>query len=262
MVKRLLIGLTALCILTLVGFAQEAPVGVQPGSAGFTSAQLTALQESITRLQTVLNNGNLGSKKQLGVGGWTVEKFAAYTAGSLERLGYTTSIVSQQTDTSTRAWVMVRVDLGGAVAWIPVEPLPNPASYQADLGDIPLVSPLIYDSSYLAHDTVVELPANRAPQAAIRVPPVDVVETKPSAWFGNVSMDPDGEIVLYQWTFGIDEQRATHTISEWYTFRTGGMEYPVSLTVTDSRGAQASATASLYVLTLAEEEEKKCGCGG
>jgi hypothetical protein len=262
MAKRLLIGMTVVCLLSLVGFAQEAPTAVQPGSAGFTSPQLTVLQEAITRLQAALNNGNYGSMKQVGVGGWTSAKFAAYTAGSLERLGHTVSIVSQQTATETKSWVMVRVDVGGAFAWIPVEPLPNVASYQADLGDIPLVSTLVYDSSYLTYDTVVELPDNIAPQAVIRVPPLDVVEGKSSAWFANASIDPDGEIVLYSWTFGIDVQRATHTISQWYNFQTGGLEYPVALTVTDSRGAQASATASVYVLTLAEDEAKKCGCGG
>jgi len=223
---------------------------------------MVALQSAITRLQSVLSNGTLGCKKQLGVGGWTSERFALYTAGTLERLGYVVSIVSKQEATGSRSWVAVRADVGGAIAWIPVESAPEGDLYQPDLGDVPLVSLLIYDSTYLSYDIVVETLANIAPRAAIRAPAVDVVETKNSAWFGNASSDPDGEIVLYQWTFDEDIMQATHTISQWYTFRTGGIEHSVTLTVTDSRGAQASTTTTVYVLTIKEEEDKKCGCGG
>jgi len=73
-------------------------------------------------------------------------------------------------------------------------------------------------------------------------------------------VDPDGEIVLFQWTFGEDVQRITYTISAWYTFAAGGLDYPVSLTVTDSRGAQATVSTSVYVLTLQEKADKACGC--
>ena len=102
------------------------PTFVQPREAGYSSAQLTALDTEITQLEAKLRNYNLGSKKTLGVGGWTLEKFAAYSAGNLERLGYQVAIVSSpKQDGSTKVWVAVRIDLGGAIAWIPVEPLPN-----------------------------------------------------------------------------------------------------------------------------------------
>ena len=127
---------------------------------------------------------------------------------------------------------------------------------------MPLVSSLIYNSSYLAYSAVVELPANIPPTAAIRAPMSDVVETEASAWFCNASNDPDGEIVLFQWTFGDDVQRINYNISAWYTFSSGGEDFPVSLTVTDSRGAQASVSTSVYVLTLQEKADKSCGCGG
>ena len=141
-----------------------------------------------------------------------------------------------------------------------MESLPNIDIHQTDLGDVPLVAPLVYDSSYLPYDVVIELPPNIPPTAVIRAPMLDVVETKQSPWFGHTSVDPDGEIVLFQWTFGEAVQRMTHTISSWYTFDIGGMEYPVTLTVTDSRGAQATTSTTVYVLTLAEEEAKRCGC--
>ena len=261
MARRLLIGILFLATLSLLASAQEMPMLVQPQGAGYSPAQLTALDEAITQLQATLRNSNLGSKKTLGVGGWTVEKFAAYTAGNLERLGYQVAIVSsQQPNGATKAWVVVRMDLGGAIAWVPVEPLSFPEMSQKNLGEVPLVSTLIYDSSYLAYSAVVELPANMPPTAAIRAPMSDVVETEPSAWFGNSSVDPDGEIVLFQWTFGDDVQRVSYNISAWYTFSSGGQDYPISLMVTDSRGAQASASISVYVLTLQEKADKSCGC--
>lgn len=261
MARRLIIGMLLVGVVSLFLVAQEAPELLQPREAGFTPAQLTRLEIEIQQLTSRLGDFNLGSKKKLGVGGWTAEKFAAYTAGNLERMGYDTTIVSQPMQSSiTKVWVVVRVDLGGVFAWIPVEPLSNPEIFQPDLGDIPLVAPLVYDSAYLSYTTVITLPANISPTAAIRVPMSDVVETESSAWFGNRSVDPDGEIVLFQWTFGEDVQRTSYTISAWYTFATGGKEYPVSLTVTDSRGAQASASISVYVLTLQEKADKSCGC--
>ncbi|MBU1050257.1 PKD domain-containing protein [Candidatus Bipolaricaulota bacterium] len=262
MARRLFIGILFIAVLSSFAMAQEAPVLVQPRETGYSPAQLSLLESEISHLQARLNDFNLGSKKKLGVGGWTAEKFAAYTAGNLERLGYQVAILSRQmTNGTTKVWVAVRIDLGGAVAWIPVEPVPNPDIFQPDLGDIPLVASLVYDSEYMTYTTIVTLPANIPPTAAIRAPMSDVVETESSAWFGNSSVDPDGEIVLFQWTFGNDVQRTSYNISAWYTFNPGGMDYPVSLTVTDSRGAQATTTTTVYVLTLQEKADKNCGCG-
>lgn len=262
MARRLLVGILLLGMLSFLAFAQEVPTVVQPREAGYSPAQLSALEGAINQLQAKLKSANLGSKKKLGVGGWTAETFAAYTAGNLERVGYQVAIVSSQMqDGTTKVWVVVRVDLGGAIAWIPVEPLMNPSIYQPDLGDVPLVSSLIYDSTYLSYTTLVELPPNIAPTAVIRSPMSDVVETVQNAWFGNSSVDPDGEIVLFQWTFGSDVQRVTHTISAWYTFPEGGADYPISLTVTDNRGAQSTTSTTVYVLTGQEHADKSCGCG-
>jgi PKD domain len=262
MARRLLIGILLLGTLSLLAFAQEVPTVIQPQQAGYSPAQLSTLEGAINQLQAKLKSANLGSKKKLGVGGWTAEKFAAYTAGNLERLGYQVAIVSSQMqDGTTKIWVVVRVDLGGAIAWIPVEPLVNPNIYQPDLGDVPLVGTLIYGSDYLSYTSFIELPPNVAPTAVIRSPMSDIVETAQNAWFGNSSVDPDGEIVLYQWTFGEDVQRVTHTISAWYSFPVGGREFQVSLTVTDNRGAQSTASTTVYVLTGQEHSDKSCGCG-
>jgi len=203
MVRRSVIVILFFCTLSLFLVAQEVPTVIQPREAGYSPAQLSALEEAINRLGAVLNSSNLGSKRELGSSGWALETFAAYTAGTLERLGYETAIVSREVEESgTKLWVVVRVDLGGAIAWIPVEPLPNPDMYQTDLGNVPLVATLVYDSSYLSYDTVIELPPNIPPTAVIHESTRDIVETKSSAWFGHTSSDPDGEIVLFQWTYG------------------------------------------------------------
>jgi len=263
MVRRSIIGILFLCTLSFLVAAQDVPTVIQPHEGDYSPLQLTNLKAAINRLQVVLGNTSLGSKKQLGVSGWGLETFAAYTAGSLERLGYQVSIVAEQAeDISFRTWVLVLVDLDGAIAWIPVEPLPNIDIYQQDLGEVPMVGAYVYDSRYLSYDAVVELPPNIPPVAVIRNPMQDVVETRQSPWFGNTSSDPDGEVVLFQWTFGEEAQRITHTISVWYTFEVGGIVYPVSLTVIDNRGAQATTSSTVYVLTLAEEEANHCGCGG
>lgn len=250
MVRRALIGLLIFCSLSLLVAALESPVLIQPLAASYSQEQLLALEEAIDQLAGELNCTDLGSKKYLGSGGWTSVKFAAYTAGNLERLGYQVVIVSRQAaEGGSKAWVVVQVDLGGTTAWIPAEPLPFEGINQLDLGAVPLTAPLVYDSDYLLYDTIIELPANIPPTASIRAPR-EIVETEQSSWFGNWSVDPDGEIVLYRWTFGEAEQRATHTVSEWHTFDVGGIEYPVSLTVTDSRGAQATTSMTVYVETL------------
>jgi hypothetical protein len=262
MARRLISGILLLGMLSLVAFSQEVPMFVQPREAGYSSEQLATLDREIDHLQVMLRDSSLGSKKTIGKGGWMLSEFAAYTAGSLERLGYQVAIVSRQLqDGIDKVWVAVRIDLGGIAVWIPVEPLPNVDSHQTDLGDVPLVAPLIYDSDYLSYSTVVQLPENVAPIAVFRAPIDDIVETEQNAWFGHTSMDPDGEIVLYQWAFGNDVQRPSHMISTWQTFGVGGQDYVVSLTVTDSRGAQATVSTTVYVLTLQEKADKKCGCG-
>jgi hypothetical protein len=264
MVRRLLTGFLLFCAVSLVVAAQEAeaPALMQPAQAGYSTAQQAALSDALTRLQGTLANTQLGSKRTLGENGWTRQTFAGYTAGTLERLGYHTAIVSaQRAGGETWVWVVVRIDLAGATAWIPVESLPDVDSNQRNLGRVPLAATLVYDPAYLIYDTVVNLPPNLPPTAVIHSPLSDVVEHKADAWFSNRSTDPDGEIVLFQWTFGDSSHRPSQGIAEWHTFDEGGREYTVQLTVTDSRGAQATAYTTVYVLTTEEYDAKSCGCG-
>ncbi|MFC2078658.1 PKD domain-containing protein [Candidatus Bipolaricaulota bacterium] len=262
MLRRLIVGCLFIGLAATLAWAQVSPV-VQPAAAGYTSAQTTVLHDRIVALEASLGYASLGSRKTMNIGGWTALDFAAYTSGSLEAQGYQTAVVTQTSPTGVqRAWVLVRADLGGGVvAWIPVEPYPTGSSSQQTLGIVPRIGFTQYAAGYISFDEVVALPPNIPPMAIITPPVALVVVNMESAWFGHQSVDPDGEILRYQWTFGADVQRAVTVKSIWYAFQSSGREYLVELTVTDNRGAQATATYAVYVLSLAEwEEEQNCGC--
>ena len=249
---------TALCV-----FAQ--PVVVQPNAENLSAAELAGFSEHYQRLSGLLASINLGSKKIVGQDGWVPLDFAKFSAGSIEQRGYITAIVEQTGEgIESRVWVLVGLDLGSRTIWIPIEPLPEPGFAQRTLGAVAgavhaggLVE---LDPAYMTFSSVVELPENLPPIAIIRPPAADVAEHVMSAWSGRTSIDPDGSIVLYEWTFDDDTQRMTAQFVQWFTFESSGT-HTVHLTVTDSRGAQASTSLTLYVMTTAEYEAG-CGCGG
>jgi len=258
MKRRTLLCLAVLACLSLSGaLGQERPLVVQPNEAGYSAAELTALGEAVVQLERLLRNADLASQRMLGQTGWDALDFAAYTAGTLERLGYGTTIVRQGDGAGERAWALVRVGFSGKTAWVPVEPVADPVRRQLTLGAVPVVSrvPLRFDPHYLSYDEVVLLPANLPPTADIR-PVAHVIVSSATAFFGHLSADPDGEIVLYQWTFPDRGPTTLASSSIWHTFAGIG-KYAVALTVTDSRGAQASTTLNVEVV-----EETPCGCGG
>ena len=247
-----------LCGLVLGGVGQERPQVVQPAEAGYSAAQRSALDEAIRPLERALGDPDYASQRSLGQGGWDGLDFAAYTAGTLERLGYRTSIVRRDDGTlGGDVWVLVGLELPGATAWVPVEPLPNPSRRQSRLGVIPMTdgAGVRFDERYVSYDAIVELPPNVPPIAVIR-PPARVLERVETAFFGHTSIDHDGEIVLYEWTFPGREPETSISCSIWHTFPSVGA-YPIGLTVTDSRGAQASTTLTIDVV-----EENDCGCSG
>ena len=235
---------------------QEQPQVVQPDEAGYSAAQRAALDEAVRGLERVLGGTDLASKRSLGQSGWVALDFAMYTAGSLERLGYRTAIVQRDDGTpGGHVWVLVGLEVYGTTIWVPVESLPDPSRRQSTLGAIPLVAGggLRFNAQYVFYDSVVDLPLNAAPIAIIR-PPGRILERVPTALFGHTSTDPDGEIVLYQWTFPGSEPETTISSSIWHTFPAVGL-YTIELTVTDSRGAQASTT-----LTVEAVAEDDCTC--
>ena len=243
-------------IFAVVG--QEQPHVAHPDEAAYSAAQRAALDEAVRGLERVLGDPDLASKRSLGQNGWDAVDFAAYTSGSLERLGYRTAIVQRDDGTAEgRVWVLVGIELYGTTAWVPVESLPDPSRRQSILGVIPQVGGggLRFDVRYVSYDSVAELPPNVPPIAMI-YPPGRVLEWVAKAWFGHTSTDPDGEIILYQWTFPGSEPETTISSSIWHTSPAAGL-YTIGLTVTDSRGAQASTTLTVEVV-----EENDCGCGG
>jgi hypothetical protein len=268
--RWMLVVLLGLSLGMAVGTAaQELPMLVQPQDAGFSSTQRASLGAAIGELQRLFRSHDLGSRQRLGDGGWSAEQFAAYTAGTLERLGYVAGIVSRAPDHGTdpsAAWVAVRVDVGeGASAWIPVNPTPgNPELPQSRWGAVPLLDggELRYETAYLSYDRVIELPPNQPPTAVIWTPAGNVAEKEMQLWSSPLSRDPDGKIVLYQWTFGRDVLRVSGQPSVFYTFDRGGEQVTVTLTVTDSRGAQGTETLTVYVMTEDEAAHKPCGACG
>ena len=248
---------TALCAL-----AQ--PVVVQPNAADLSTAELAEFSNSYQRLSGLLGSITLGSQKLFGQHGWGPLDFAKFSAGSIEQKGYPTVIVELAGEgTESRVWVLVGLDLGSRTVWIPIEPLPEPGFAQRTLGavagTVPAGGLVQIDPEYLIYTGVIELPENLPPIALIRPPASDVAEHVMSAWSGKTSIDPDGSIVLYQWTFDDDTQRVTAQFVQWFTFESSGT-HTAHLTVTDSRGAQASTSLTLYVMTTAEYEAG-CGCG-
>jgi hypothetical protein len=243
-----------LCGSVLGSVAQETPQVLQPDEAGYSAAMRSALTESIDALERLLRNSDYASQRSIGQGGWSAEDFAAFTAGTLERLGYRTAIVRASDGAAVRVWVLVGIELYGTTVWVPVNPIPNPAGRQMQLGAVTtLGGGLRFDPMYAQYDALVELPENMHPIAVIR-PPARILEQQAAAWFGHTSRDPDGEIILFEWTFPGTDPVTTVSSSIWFTFDRVGT-YTVTLTVTDNRGAQASTA-----LTVDAVEENDCGC--
>lgn len=261
MVLRTLAVLVALILssFSLVGQGTT-PLIAQPDEAGYSAAERAALDSGIRDLERLLADWTLGPRRRLGEAGWNAARFAAYTAGALERLGYQTVVVERTSETgAVRTWVLVGLDLGARTAWIPVEPVTDPSQQQTTLGSVARdgeqSGALRFDARYTAYEAVVDLPPNAPPVAAI-TPTLNELEGGSSAWFGHRSADPDGEIVLYQWTFDDDATSPMTGSSTWYDFPSLGF-HTITLTVTDSRGAQASATHTVEVVPPPDN----CGCG-
>ena len=255
-------------VLIVIGSAvslcgQTQPVVVQPSAAGMSAAETEEFSKVYRRLNGLLASISLGPQKMYGEDGWGALEFAGFSAGSLEREGYEVAIVEWTTnDAATRIWVLVALDLGGRTLWIPVEPLPEAGSSQRTLGrvagEVPQNGLVQFDPSYMTYSHVIELPENIPPTPVIPVPILDIVEQVRSPWNGHTSFDPDGMIVLYQWSFDGDEERIKSSFAAWHTFETSGA-HTVELMVIDSRGAQASTSLNVHVITT-EESEAGCGC--
>jgi hypothetical protein len=192
-----------------------------------------------------------------------------YTAGVLSEKGYETVLVSgADWPEGVHTWVLVGIPLGTKTAWIPVEATPEAGHSQQTLGHIPSTTDaagsLWYEEGYLNFSEVTELPLNLLPVAKIRPPVSAVVVGESTQLLALTSIDPDGEIILYQWDFG---DRGTSISTAWsvrHKFEEEG-NYTILLTVIDNRGKSATASITLRVVERGESEGSSgdgCGCGG
>jgi len=90
-------------------------------------------------------------------------------------------------------------------------------------------------------------PANQPPVAAFTSTPPNPLVGSPVLFNGSGSYDPDGMIVSFSWSFGDGAIGAGPTASHAYG---AAGTYPVTLTVTDNRGASDTETRSIPVGSL------------
>ncbi len=91
--------------------------------------------------------------------------------------------------------------------------------------------------------TITVLAANTAPKAAFSFSPVTVYAGT-EVTFTDLSTDSDGEIAAWLWTMPDNSTQTTQTAT--YTFAAAGV-FPVTLKVTDDRGASSQVTKSVNV---------------
>jgi hypothetical protein len=247
---RRAIGLT-LPLLVFVGCVTTAvPLSVvQPNSTNYTTAELTTLEAGLSALRRILSDTDHGSHRPFTSGQWGSRDFAAYTAGVLTSLGYATHLVAQANwPDGTHTWVLAGLPLGGRTTWIPVEASPLPDQAQESPGSIPSrtdsLGQLWFDERYLSFSEEVQLPPNVPPSAVVRFAPGTAEAGDKVTLLGTDCVDPDGEIVRYLWTLSDGTRFEARNVEHVFTsFGT----YSITLTVTDSRGTSATATATFVV---------------
>ncbi|MHA1813189.1 MAG: PKD domain-containing protein [Candidatus Thorarchaeota archaeon] len=245
--------------------AGDLPQVLQPNTTAYSASEVAVLTQAIATLTEPLNNFDMASRRYFSASGWSSRDFAMYTAGVLSQKGYETLLVSGDGwPDGTHTWVLVGISLGTKTAWVPVEASPDQGHSQQILGSIPSTTDaagsLWFDARYVSFGNVIDLPPNVPPIARIRKPVSALVESKSSRILGMTSVDPDGEIVLYKWDFGDGDSETAITWTVRHVFEKPG-DYTVHLTVIGSRGATASTSLVVRVLSTAEANQPSGGCG-
>jgi hypothetical protein len=268
MTKRAFLFIVSLFLLAIPVLGDDLPQVLQPNETAYSAAEVATLTQGIATLEKTLNDYNLASRRYF-PDEWKSRDFAVYTAGILSEKGYETLLVSGEGwPEGVHTWVLVGIPLGSKIAWVPVEATPEAGHSQQILGRIPRatdgVGKIWFDVRYLNFDTMIELPPNIAPVAKIRPPVSAVVAGEPTKLLALTSIDPDGEIILYQWNFGDGRTRVSTTWSVRHEFKEAG-SYTILLAVIDNRGK--STTNSLTLRVIGQDEagsssSSGCGCGG
>jgi hypothetical protein len=234
-----------------------------PNSTGYGPAALSSLQATMTKLGKVLGDYDLGCDRYFTADAWSSRDFAAYTAGTLGRLGYGSRLVEQTGwPDGTHVWVLVGIPVDQETAWIPVEACPAAGRCQRILGTIPASTDsngvLWFDPRYTRFDGELTLPPNKPPVAEIRAVPGSSVPGEEVTFLGVTSYDPDGEIVRYYWDFagvGTSEERTASA-----AFPSIGV-HKVVLTVTDNRGTTATTHLDFIVQKAAKPSAPPAASG-
>jgi len=267
MTKHAFLLIISLFLFTLPILGDGLPQVLQPNTTAYSASEVAALTQAIASLNDVLADYNMGSRRYF-PDEWTSRNFAMYTAGVLSEKGYETVLVSgADWPEGVHTWVLVGVPLGARTSWIPVEATPEAGHSQQILGHIPSTADaagsLWFEVAYLAFSNMIELPPNMTPVARIRAPVSAIIAGESTKLLALTSIDPDGDIVLYQWTFEDGETQTSTTWSVHHEF-SEPRRYTVQLVVIDNRGKSASTTLGISVLEIDENGVPSggdCGCG-
>jgi hypothetical protein len=260
----LALALAAVLAASTLTTAAPAPQVRQPDDPSFSPEAQSALAKGLSTLESILGEAGWASGRTLGFGEWGARQFSFYTAGVLRERGYTVTVVATDNSATARSWLLVEIPLPGTVAWVPVEPSPDPGHPQRILGRIPR-SGSVFASAYVTYVSVIPIPPNAAPIAVIRAPATRLQPNQAAALLALGSRDPDGVIVVYRWDFGDGTSAVFYDGNAVHTFAPAG-NYTLTLTVIDNGGRSATATWLLAVGSGAppasEIPKPNCGCGG
>jgi len=267
--SALSLGLVAFLAASFLAVAQMAPQVRQPDDPSFSAEARASLAGALATLESALTAPNWASGRIFGSAGWRPREFSIFTAGVLTERGYPVTIVQTNDAAGARTWLLVGIQLPGALAWVPVEPSPEPERAQVVLGRIPMTSAdgsgkSAFASAYVTYGSVVALPPNASPTATIR-PLASRPNPRQLIRFLAVdSADPDGVIVLYRWDFGDGTTAAFTDGNAIHAYAAAG-DYTITLTVIDNGGRSGTATLVLTVGSEApaadETPKPDCGCG-
>jgi hypothetical protein len=222
-------------------------------STAYSTAELATLLPAIERLETLLGNPDLASRRYFASNEWQSRDFAEFTSGRIaELLGVDGRLVSAEGWPDGRhTWVLVAIPTGQRTAWIPVEASPASGHAQVILGTVPgSVSGTgrSFDAKYRSFSMVEPLPADVRPVAKLRAPMARATAQQSVTLLAIESYDPDGEIVLYVWEFGDGHRQTTTAPRVDYMPRTASESLAVSLTVVDNCGRTSTVRITIGVV--------------
>lgn len=263
------LGLVAFLAASFLAVAQTAPQVRQPDDPSFSAEARASLAQGLATLESALAAPNWASGRIFGTAGWGPRAFSIYTAGVLTERGYPVTIVQTNDAAGARAWLLVGIQLPGTLAWVPVEPSPEPGGAQTVLGRIPMTASdapgkSAFASAYVTYGSVVALPPNAPPTATTRP-----LASRPNPrqlirFLAIDSADPDGVIVLYRWDFGDGTTAAFTDGNAIHAYAAVG-NYTITLTVIDNGGRSGTIAWVLAVGSEApaasEAPKPNCGCG-